>query len=90
VAINGQSFQTLWKPPFRIDVTSALRSGNNDVAIEVTNLWPNRLIGDKRVTPDRRVTWVSYNPYTSDSPLLPSGLLGRVNLEAAQRIEVSQ
>jgi hypothetical protein len=90
VTINGKSFQTLWKPPFRVDVTSALRQGQNDVQIEVTNLWPNRLIGDKRLPPERRVTWVSYNPYESDSPLLPSGLLGPVNIEVAQRIEVRQ
>jgi hypothetical protein len=90
VTLNGKSFQTLWKPPFRVDVTSALRQGQNEVQIEVANLWPNRLIGDKRLPPERRVNWVSYNPYQSDSPLLPSGLLGPVNIEVTQRIEVRQ
>ena len=89
VTMNGNSFQTLWKPPFRVDVTSALRQGQNEVQIEVANLWPNRLIVTK-APPKQRVTWVSYNPYQSDSPLLPSGLLGPVNIEVAQRIEVRQ
>ena len=53
VEINGQSYPTLWKPPFRIDVTEAARkaAGVLDVTVKVTNLWPNRLIGDERLPP---------------------------------------
>ena len=47
VTVNGQTFPVLWKPPFRVDVTEAARRGQPlNVAVRVTNLWPNRLIGD--------------------------------------------
>jgi hypothetical protein len=89
VTLNDEPLEILWKPPFRLNVTSALHKGENKFEIDVTNLWPNRLIGDKKLPPKKRVTWVSYNPYQADSPLLPSGLLGPVQLEAAQRIQLS-
>jgi hypothetical protein len=34
-----------------------LKSGRNQLEIEVTNLWPNRLIGDEQLPPDAE--WVS-------------------------------
>ena len=46
VSVNGKKFPTLWKPPFRVDVTDALREGENAIEVRVTNLWPNRIIGD--------------------------------------------
>ena len=42
----------LWKPPYRVDVTDVLRTGENSVEIEVTNLWVNRLIGDEQLPPE--------------------------------------
>lgn len=49
VAVNGRELGTLWKPPFRVDITEAVRRGENDLAVRVTNLWPNRLIGDEQL-----------------------------------------
>ena len=46
VTVNGRACPTLWKPPFRVDVTDAAASGALDLVVRVTNLWPNRLIGD--------------------------------------------
>ena len=46
VTVNGKPFPTLWKPPFRVDVTDAVHAGKNTVEVRVTNLWPNRIIGD--------------------------------------------
>ena len=47
VTVNGKTFPTLWKPPFRLDVTDAVgATGVIDIEVKVTNLWPNRLIGD--------------------------------------------
>ena len=46
LTVNGRDMGVLWKPPFRCDVTSALRPGENEVVVKVTNLWRNRLVGD--------------------------------------------
>jgi hypothetical protein len=53
VSLNVQDFGVLWKPPFRVNVTSAAKPGVNHLVVKVTNLWPNRLIGDEQLPPDR-------------------------------------
>jgi hypothetical protein len=55
VKLNGKDLGTLWKKPFRIDVTGYLKPGANDVEIRVVNLWCNRLIGDQQLPED--VEW---------------------------------
>ena len=53
VSVNGKSYPALWKPPFTIDVTDAAKGdGSLELQIKVTNLWPNRLIGDDSLPPD--------------------------------------
>jgi len=52
VSLNGTPLGILWKPPFRIDVTGTAKPGKNRLEIKVTNLWPNRLIGDEQLPPD--------------------------------------
>ncbi len=51
VKLNGKDLGLLWKPPFRVDVTQALKEGDNDLEVRVTNLWINRLIGDDNYPP---------------------------------------
>ena len=53
VSLNGKSFPVLWKPPFRLNLTGAAQPGANQLEIKVTNLWPNRLIGDEQLPDDR-------------------------------------
>jgi hypothetical protein len=55
VRLNGRDLGTLWKAPFRVNVAGIARAGTNRLDVEVTNLWPNRLIGDDRLPPD--VEW---------------------------------
>lgn len=52
VRVNGKQLATLWKPPFRLDITDSVRAGDNRLEVEVTNLWPNRLIGDEQLPPE--------------------------------------
>jgi hypothetical protein len=52
VSLNGKSLGILWKPPFQVNVTAVIRPGPNTLEIKVTNLWPNRLIGDEQLAPD--------------------------------------
>ena len=52
VKINGLDKGTLWYPPFNIDITDALKNGDNLIEIAVTNNWANRLIGDEKELAD--------------------------------------
>ena len=83
VEINGRSFTTLWKPPFRLDVTDALHPGQNQITVKITNLWVNRLIGDAQPGAEH-VTQTDGPTYRADAPLRPSGLLGPVKLVDVQ------
>ena len=82
VRLNGHDCGVAWCPPWRAEITSAITDGTNNLEIEVANLWPNRLIGDQSLPESERLTWTTHNPYTKDSPLLSSGLLGPVTLHA--------
>jgi len=55
VEINGKPAGLVWAPPYRLDVTAALRPGVNCLEIKVTNEWTNRQIGDRLLSPDKRV-----------------------------------
>ena len=52
VKVNGKDFGLLWKPPFLLDVTDAVSAGENRLEVGVTNLWPNRMIGDEQLPED--------------------------------------
>ncbi|MBV9867409.1 MAG: hypothetical protein JO316_18790 [Abitibacteriaceae bacterium] len=54
--LNGHALGVLWKPPFRTDVTGILRPGMNTLEVQVTNLWPNRMIGDEQFPEDIKYT----------------------------------
>jgi len=84
VSVNGQPLGVLWKPPYRVDVTRAVHAGANELAIVVTNLWPNRLIGDAQPDATTKYTFTVPSFYKADAPLLPSGLLGPVRLVSEQ------
>lgn len=52
VKVNGKDLGILWRAPFSIEVTGALRPGPNVLEVRVTNLWPNRMIGDEALPED--------------------------------------
>ncbi len=52
VKINGKDLGILWKPPYRVEVTDAVKGGENALEIQVTNLWINRMIGDEKMPED--------------------------------------
>ena len=99
VRLNGKDLGVVWCAPWRVEVTGAIKAGENQLEIEVVNRWPNRMIGDKQPAdanartvecPDGflggeefktgRYTFSTHDPYNAQSPLLPSGLLGPVQI----------
>ncbi len=82
VTVNGKKFGVLWKPPFVVDVTDAVRPGKNTLTVAVTNTWRNRLIGDASLPAEDRIGWSLLRDkwFAPNTPLDPAGLLGPVKL----------
>ncbi len=80
IFVNGKDLGIVWKRPFRVDLTGVLKPGMNQLEIKVTNLWVNRLIGDQQPRVRQKITYTTQAFYKADSPLLPSGLLGPVEI----------
>jgi (4-O-methyl)-D-glucuronate---lignin esterase len=78
VSVNGQTLGILWKSPYQVDVTGALKPGANQLEIKVTNEWTNRLIGDRSAAPDKKVLAVGVPAFGPPPTLGDSGLLGPV------------
>jgi hypothetical protein len=87
VLVNGQRAGSVWHPPYRLDITSALHLGTNKIEIRVANTAINTLAG--RSQPNYRLLWARYGqrfiPQDMDNlEPLPSGLLGGVRLIVSQ------
>ena len=80
VSVNGTPLGVLWKPPFRVDITRLVHAGANSLAVKVTDLWVNRIIGDRQPGVIHPITFTEPARYKADSPLVRSGLLGPVRL----------
>jgi hypothetical protein len=81
VRLNGRLLGTAWKPPYRFDLRGLLRPGENQLDVEVSNLWVNRLIGDAQ--PDGVKLTQASGIYAANAPLRESGMLGPVRLLSA-------
>ena len=79
VRLNGKGLGTVWTAPWRVDITAAAKPAENILEISVTNLWPNRLIGDAALPAEQRRTKTNIE-FKKDQPLLESGLLGPVRI----------
>jgi hypothetical protein len=83
VSINGAAAVTLWKEPYRTDITGFLKAGTNRLEISITNQWTNRMLGDRELDPEQRVLaplpkWtLSFGP---PQALSEAGLIGPVTL----------
>lgn len=79
VRLNGKDLGVVWTAPWHVEITQAVRPVGNTLEIEVVNLWPNRLIGDAALPPEKRFTKTNVVP-DPGWDLLPSELLGPVRL----------
>ena len=95
VTLNGKDLGTLWRAPFRVDITAAAKPGTNELVVRVTDLWINRLIG-KATSPwpewlatglipadYAKTTFVTWKHWKADDKLVPAGLVGPVVLRPA-------
>lgn len=88
VYINGERAGSLWCPPYRLDVTGRLRSGANQLRIEVANLAINHLAG--QTLPSYRLLNLRYGVRFEPQDMknlqpVPAGLLGPIRLLAAAK-----
>ena len=90
VRLNGRDLGVVWTAPWRVEITSALRPGPNDLAIEVVNLWANRVIGDDGLPAAQRRTRHNIPPgKLKPTELFSSGLLGPVVIQATPAVSRS-
>jgi hypothetical protein len=89
VSLNGKPVATLWKPPYRVDVTRRLTPGENQLEVKVTNEWTNRIAGDRVVAAEKRVLSSDGAPgrggprgFGPQQTLSESALLGPVTIES--------
>ena len=74
----------MWTAPWRVDITQAVKPTGNKLEIDIVNLWPNRLIGDAKLSKEKRLTTTNVIKFKADSRLMESGLLGPVTLHSAR------
>jgi len=77
VRLNGQECGIVWKPPYRVNITTAVRAGTNKLEIDVVNLWINRMIGDEQLPEDSKwkdfETLVEWPEWFKEGKPRPSG-----------------
>ena len=66
-----------------MEITGVIQSGENTLEIEVANAWMNRLAGDALLPVGERRTKTNFL-VSAKQPLLPSGLLGPVQVLAIE------
>lgn len=87
VRVNGKDLGVVWCQPWRVEITQAVKTGENTLEIEVVNLWPNRLVGDKGLPLAERRTRTKMFVGGLNNDQLPSGLLGPVTIQALNQIK---
>lgn len=80
VYLNGINCGTAWTFPYRVDISKAIKLGENKLVIKVTNTWANRLMGDHALPENKRITWTNAPYRLEGRSLLPAGLLSPVKL----------
>ncbi|WP_245234815.1 glycosyl hydrolase [Tamlana crocina] len=84
VKLNGKDVGGVWIAPYRLNISEAIKKGENILEIEVVDLWRNQLIRDKSRAEDEKYTWIVIDKITPKSPLQQSGLIGPVKIKVAE------
>jgi hypothetical protein len=95
IIINGKRAGTFWKPPFAMEISPYCRAGKNVLEVEVTNLWPNRLIGDEAEPDDlvwgeeRKFGFVTSSPKVRNLQVVPDWVKQKKERSSKNRITFS-
>ena len=87
VRLNGTTLGGLWQPPFRIEITGALRPGENALEVRVANRWINRIIGDESIPTELTYQPPGKNKFTDGRlEALPGWLYDRARIGEKRRV----
>ena len=86
VRLNGKEHGIVWTSPWIVEITGAVKEKGNELEIGIVNLWPNRLIGDAALPPEKRMTRTNIE-LKKEARLTPSGLLGPVKIILESKME---
>jgi hypothetical protein len=92
VWLNDQSLGISWTPPFQYDITDQVKTGKNDLKVNVTNNWSNRLVGDaitgeKFTSTNIKIVIRGKKQGWEHLPLVPSGLIGPVEIYEMKAVQ---
>jgi hypothetical protein len=85
ISINEKVLGICWKPPYKFDITNILKPGKNQIRIEVTNQWTNRLLGDRNPEVKQKILPAESENirfFGNPPPLQESGLIGPVTINS--------
>lgn len=83
IKVNNKLCGIIWTKPYRLEITDALKNGNNSLEISVANTWANRLMGDEDFAAekdDSKKTWTNAGYRLPKKELIKSGLVGTVKI----------
>lgn len=80
VYVNGIKCGTAWIAPYTVDITAAVKKGNNTLKIEIVNTWANAILGNDLGTPPFDGIWTNGKYRRAEKTTLPAGLLGPVRI----------
>ncbi len=77
VWVNGKDCGYAWTAPYEVEITDAVKKGNNKIAIEVVNTWHNALRGADQGKAPYDGIWTNAKYRAEGDGLLPAGLLAQ-------------
>ena len=83
VRLNGKNLGVVWTPPFRVNISDAVKASGNKLEIDVVNTWYNRLLKDLSLPENQRLTKTNIRLKLGSKPVA-SGLLGPLQILEAK------
>ncbi len=76
VFVNGKECGVAWTSPYEVDITDALKKGNNTLQVDVTNTWANALRGSDQDKAPFEGIWTNAKYRLPGDQLIPAGWFG--------------